>query len=466
MDDLAGAGRDLLVVERDEDVLRVAAVDPVAVAVEHVDVDEVRVGVDGAVRPDAARPADARGRPGWAISSTQISFESTVPWVSGWPTPSVRTTTSTRYFWPGLSVGTSGRSGPRSVPSIAPPSRRAKRSTRTFLSLRNFACASAAASSPSKVGRAGVGAGEEVVVDLPRALAVEVPGAEVVRGQQVHVALGAVRLRHRRVVEAPRPVAGDAREQVGVVVVLPADEILVVVQGEGQADLVAGRAELGALDDRLQERLLVHLGLGLHQRVVDPLEDRVVAEGEGIMLGLLDRVGGVAAGVVDGGDRVADRAGDAGLARRVVHVVVVRVVELAGEERHGVVAAGAPAGGLGRAVALQRDLARLAHAHQVGLVVERAEVVRRVEPAVVGVLVALQAVLVHHQRLGRDELAVGGDGLGREEVLLALLRPLDAERPGVLGVEQPHHRDEADDRDAKRRAHSQRIRGPASRCLT
>ena len=42
VDDLAGARRDLLVVERDEDVLRVAAVDPVAVAVEHVDVDEVR----------------------------------------------------------------------------------------------------------------------------------------------------------------------------------------------------------------------------------------------------------------------------------------------------------------------------------------------------------------------------------------------------------------------------------------
>ena len=144
---------------------------------------------------------------------------------------------------------------------------------------------------------------------------------------------------------------------------------------------------------------------------------------------------------------MADRAGDAGLAGRVVHVVEVRVVELAGEERHGVVAAGAPAGGLGGAVALQRDLAGLAHAHQVGLVVERAEVVRRVEPAVVRVLVALQAVPVHHQRLGRDELAVGRDRLGREEVLLALPRPLDAERPGVLEVEHPHDGDEAEDRE-------------------
>ena len=71
------------------------------------------------------------------------------------------------------------------------------------------------------------------------------------------------------------------------------------------------------------------------------------------MLGLLDRVGAVAPGVVDVGDHVADRASDACLARRVVHVVVIRVVELAGEERHGIVAAGAPAGSLGRAVALQ-----------------------------------------------------------------------------------------------------------------
>ena len=176
-----------------------------------------------------------------------------------------------------------------------------------------------------------------------------------------------------------------------------------------------------SLIDRLQERLLVHLGLRLDQRVVDPLEDRVLAGGERVMLGLLDRVVGVAAGAVDVGDRVADRAGDPGLAGLGVHVVVVRVVELAREERDGVVAARAPAGGVGVAVALQRDLAGLADAGQVRLVVERAEVVRRVEPALVGVLVALQAVVVHHQRLGRDELAVGGDRRRREEVLLPLL---------------------------------------------
>ena len=49
-------GADLLVVQRGEDVLRVAAVDAVAVAVEHVDVDEVRPRID---RPGVVR---VRGR--------------------------------------------------------------------------------------------------------------------------------------------------------------------------------------------------------------------------------------------------------------------------------------------------------------------------------------------------------------------------------------------------------------------
>ena len=170
--------------------------------------------------------------------------------------------------------------------------------------------------------------------------------------------------------------AGDTREQVAVVVILPPHEITIVVQGKRQTHLVARRAELGALDDGLHERLLVHLGLGLHQREVDPLQDRVVAEGEGVMVGLLDRVGAVAPGVVHRGDRVAGGAGDSRLTRGVVHVVIVGIVEFAREERHRVVTTRAPACSLGRVVALERDLPRLAHAHQVSLVVERAEVMR------------------------------------------------------------------------------------------
>ena len=46
---------------------------------------------------------------------------------------------------------------------------------------------------------------------------------------------------------------------------------------DGQADFVAGRAELRVLEDRLEERLLVHFGLGFDQRVIDPLQERVFA---------------------------------------------------------------------------------------------------------------------------------------------------------------------------------------------
>ena len=251
-------------------------------------------------------------------------------------------------------------------------------------------------------GQSRIGAGKEVVVNLPHALAVEVPGPEVVRGKQIHMALVAIGFRHRRIIEAPRSMAGNAREQVGVVMVLAPHEILVMIDGIRYSDLVTHRTKLGGLDDRLHELLLVHLRLGLDQRQVDPLEDRVVAEGERIMLRLGDRVGTIAPRVVNRGDHVADRAGDAGLACGVMFVVEIGVVELAGKERHGVVAAGAPARSLRRAVACHCHLPSLPHARQVRLVVERAASVRRVKPAFVGILVALEAVLVHHQGLGRE----------------------------------------------------------------
>ena len=212
----------------------------------------------------------------------------------------------------------------------------------------------------------------------------------------------------------------------------------------------------------------MHLGLRLHQRVVDPLEDRVVAGGEGIVLRLLDRVVGVAPRAVDVRDRVADRARDAGLARS--GCSRRRNSGRRTRPRRTAPGRGSPRTSGRRcvvAVAFERDLARLADARQVRLVVERAEVVRRVEPALVRVLVALQAVVVHHQRLGRDELAVGRHRRRREEVLLPLLRSLHAERPRVLRVQQaPSPATNAATTPPNRRAHSQRIRGPASRCLT
>ena len=316
-------------------------------------------------------------------------------------------------------------------------------STRTFLSARYSGVGLDHLLVAEDGRQAGVGPEEEVVVDLPPPLAVEVACAEVERGDRVHVAVDALSLRLGRIIEAARAAAGDPREQERVVMVLPAEEVLVVVEREGEPHLVARRAELRVLDDGLEERLLVHLGLGLDQRVVHPLQQRALAGGERVVLGLLDRVVGVAPGAVDLRDRVADGAGDPGLAALRVHVVVVRVVELAREERDRVVTPRAPAGGLRVAVAFHGDAPGLAHAGQVRLVVERAEVVRGVEPALVGVLVALQAVIIHHQGLGGDELAGGRDRLGRVEVLLALLGPPDAERPGVLRVQEGHQHHEA-----------------------
>ena len=43
---LAGAGRNLMIVERRENVLRIAAVNTIAVAIQHVNVHEVRPGID------------------------------------------------------------------------------------------------------------------------------------------------------------------------------------------------------------------------------------------------------------------------------------------------------------------------------------------------------------------------------------------------------------------------------------
>ncbi len=79
-------------------------------------------------------------------------------------------------------------------------------------------------------GQSCIGPDEEVVVDLPAALAVEVPGPEVGRGLELHVALGAGRLGDFRIVEAPGPVARDPREQERIVMVLAADEVAIVVQ--------------------------------------------------------------------------------------------------------------------------------------------------------------------------------------------------------------------------------------------
>src|SRR5439155_8080640 len=112
--------------------------------------------------------------------------------------------------------------------------------------------------------------------------------------------------------------------------------------------------------------------------------------------------------------------------------------KLAAQERDDVVTAGTPARGPDVAVTFLRDLACLPDAEEIRRIVERAEMVRGVKPAVVNILMALHAVVVHHQDVGADEVAVGRPRLGRLEIALPLLGPYLADLPRVEGVHHAH----------------------------
>ena len=198
--------------------------------------------------------------------------------------------------------------------------------------------------------------------------------------------------------------------------ILAAQEFLILVQLLWNADLVAGGTKIRRAQKRFQECLFVELRLRLHQLLVEVLQEAVCAVGERIVGRLVDGVVRIAARAVDVRDGMARRAGDAGLRRGIMHVVEVRIVERAAEERHHVVAAGAPARGLYVAIALERHLPRLAHTEQIRLVVERAEVVCAVKPAPVSVFVAFQTVGIHHQRPRGNEIARRGAGQRRFEI--------------------------------------------------
>ncbi len=287
------------------------------------------------------------------------------------------------------------------------------------------------AASPRMKGKRRVGGGEEVVVEKA-VLVAELVGAV---GRQVAVAAG---LGLRRVVEGADGPAGDARVVPGVVVVLPAHPA-VAVQGRDQRDLVAGRAELGRPHERLQERLPVQRRFHPDQEPVDRRERRVLGEGEGVLLGLLDHVGAVAARVLDLGDRVAGHAGQTLL--RLPRVVreggLRRGAHLAGEEDHRVVAARAPLRPLA-ADLVRHELDAL----PVERVVERGEAVRRPLPLVERVGVALLAVLVGRELLSVEKALVERLGGGRVEDRVAV-HVHDALRR-LLELREDGHRGEED----------------------
>src|SRR5438128_12627625 len=107
--------------------------------------------------------------------------------------------------------------------------------------------------------------------------------------------------------------ARNAAQEKRVVMVLPAQEFLILVQLLRDTDIVASRAELRRPQEWFEEGLLVKFGLRFDQLLVDVLQHAVGAVGKGIMDRLVDGVVRVALRAVDMGDRVTGRARDARL---------------------------------------------------------------------------------------------------------------------------------------------------------
>jgi hypothetical protein len=74
--------------------------------------------------------------------------------------------------------------------------------------------------------------------------------------------------------------------------------------------------------------------------------------------------------------------------------IEVRVVKSAAEKGNHIVAPGTPAGGFDVAVAFHGNLARLLYAEQVGFVIEGTEMMHAVEPTLIGIGMALNAVIL------------------------------------------------------------------------
>src|SRR4029453_17495789 len=76
MRDLRCAGRNLVIVERREDVLWIASVDAIAMAVEHIHVHEVRPWIDFFVRAQAAAASDdSRGAADFRVHPNLIRID-------------------------------------------------------------------------------------------------------------------------------------------------------------------------------------------------------------------------------------------------------------------------------------------------------------------------------------------------------------------------------------------------------
>ena len=220
--------------------------------------------------------------------------------------------------------------------------------------------------------------------------------------------------------------------------ILTPDPFFVFGQVAWQVDFVASAAKLSGLKCRLEHLALVKRRLGLDQEHIDLLQNEIFAIRERIMLWLFDDVIGVASSRLDFGNRMAYRTSDPGLAGRIVDIVVMRIVESPREERDRIMASGAKTRRMDVSIPLHRDFASLSNGVQISRIVERAEMVRTVEPIVVNTLMALLAVLVVHQSPLRDKVSVAGASERIFKIPLPIGRSTLAPFPWILGLRNEH----------------------------
>ena len=99
----------------------------------------------------------------------------------------------------------------------------------------------------AQIGDAGIRRRKQMIVNFQRIVRAEKSRAEIIRSLQRHMASRAVQLRFRRIIERPGIMAGHTAEQVGIVMILPAQPFLVMIQLAGNAHLMASRAEFSRL---------------------------------------------------------------------------------------------------------------------------------------------------------------------------------------------------------------------------
>ena len=445
MHHLAGPGRNLVIVKRGENVLRITAVDPASLPIEHIYIDEMRPGIDLVAIAQATaltqRPGPARH---FGVHPDLIRVH--CPLGERMPQPQ-RAQHHLEQVAPSRLELRHRRTQRRRQRAINAPTLPHPENIRAHGPAQECLLRPQQVRIAAHVRQRGVGGGEQMAVNEPRRRVGRVKEVrpEILRFLQRHVATRAIGHRLFRIIETAGAVAGDPAEQVRVIVILAPQELFVIIQLPRHAHLVAGGTELGRAHERLEELLLVKLRLGFHQLLVEILQQAVGAVGERVMDRFVDGVVPVSLRAVHMGDRVARGTRNPHTRRRMVHIVELRVVKRPAEEGHRIVAAGAPARRLDVAVAPQRHLPRLPHAEQVEGIVERAEMMRAVEPGLVSVLVARLAVIVHHQRPGRNELPRSRPRQRRLEILLPRRRTGPV-FPGMRRVQQ-HHADHRRRRD-------------------